>query len=326
LAAIVPLLSLCVAAGPAAATICTDLYPFAVEENHVCIVAAAAETSEQETDFLAHCRNATAERYVGFERNDSTGHISCIFKPLTEDGAEGKSDLSSRFSAESQLPSLVRAWSERCLAKERDDQSDKVACWLEAAQAIDGYAADIDAALAHQINELQAAWLRRARGLLAMQTRRATFVQPVSTAVTQPAESGTERADRIPALPPSCSPGATGECNTAPASYENSLGAEPLDDGEAAQVKSIKRKPLNRAKGGNKPSKARAGLKGRSQSSQRAVERNQKLNMPRTAKRLALAEGGDPKRKVVQPATPQVRSFKTKTATTSRCFVSAEWC
>jgi hypothetical protein len=336
LAAAMPFFLLCIAVGKAPAASCTDVYPFAVERDHVCIVAGAAETPEQERDFLAHCRAATAERFLGFERNDDKGQFNCRFRSpinLTEPPvkqASGRSDLTNH--AADDLPVVIEAWSNRCLAKERDDQADTTSCWLEAAQAIDGYAADVDSAIAHQLNELQAAWLRRARDLLALQTRNTMIIQPASA----PPATQTGAIDRIGdgevTELSTCAPDEH-TCTTA-TSYENSLKVDSLpepDRVESPLVKPVKHKPLLTNTEASKPSR-RVPQTGAVQALpkikphhtvQRTVQR--KLRVPLLNNKVTLADGTRAKRKVAQRASPRAGSF-SKTATTSKCFLSAEWC
>jgi hypothetical protein len=326
-------------AGKPSAAACTDVYPFAVEKDKVCIVAGAAETPEQKKDFLAHCRNATAERYLGFERNDDTGQFNCLFRPSTNltDSLvteAGKSGPANRLHAADDLPVLVEAWSSRCLKKERDNQADKMNCWLEAAQAIDGYSADVDAAMAHQLNELQAAWLRRARDLLAMQIRDTMIIQPASAAADpMVAQIKDDAGTQIAGLNPACPPDNLNSPNcTAGMFYENSLGVESLPEPSnhgIAPIKRVKRKPLMTKTHASKPSRqARARLpKSKAQHTVgRDVGNKRNLNPPQVVKQVVFADRRQVKMKAAQQLTRQNHSFQTKTATTSKCFVSPDWC
>jgi hypothetical protein len=334
LAAAAPFLHMFMAAGPASAASCNDLFPFAVEKNQICVVVGALETPEQESDFSAYCQKITADRFLRFERDNRTGHVHCLFRPLLAapgNPVEAKSDLlpGSTAAPARGLTSLIQLWSDRCLKKETDERSDRASCWLEAAQAIDSYAADIDTGLAHQINELQAAWLHRARDLLATQTRDVMVVQPASAQAEAADKIGPATDGQIAALP-SCAPGKD-NCANAAASYESPMRVESLPqsiDHAIAPVKSVKRKPLAVLKSKlSSFTKVRSLPKAKTQHTvARVVEKNPKPNTSQALKKVALADKSEIRRKPAKQPAQQIRSFQTKTATTSKCFVSAEWC
>jgi hypothetical protein len=337
LAAAAPFLHMFMAAGQASAASCNDLFPFAVEKNQICVVVGTLETPEQESDFSAYCQKITADRFLRFERDNRTGHVHCLFRPLLAapgNPVEAKSDLlpGSTAAPARGLTSLIQLWSDRCLKKETDEQSDRASCWLEAAQAIDSYAADIDTGLAHQINELQAAWLHRARDLLATQTRDVMVVQPASAQAGAADEIGPDTDGQIAALP-NCAPGKD-KCGNAAASYESPMRVESLPqsiDQAIAPVKSVKRKPLAALKSKlSSFTKVRSSQRLPKAKTQhmvaRVVEKNPKPNTLQALKKVALADKSETRKKPAKQPAQQIRSFQTKTATTSKCFVSAEWC
>jgi hypothetical protein len=329
-AAAMPFVLLWIIAGKAPAASCTDVYPFAVEKDHVCIVAGAAESPQQERDFLAHCHATTAERYLGFERDDDTGRFTCLFRSPTNPPespamqANGRSDPTNH--AADDLPVIVEAWSNRCLAKERDNQAGTMSCWLEAAQAIDGYAADTDAAMAHQLNELQAAWLRRARDLLAVQTRNTIIIRPASA----PPATQTGAIDRAVSL----AGDPDEQTSSSATSFENPLKVDSLaGPGRhvAPLIKPVKRKPLmTNTEAGKQSSRVPQTVAAQAQpkiKAQHTVPRiaQRALRRPLADKKVALAGSTREKRKVAQRVSPHGGTF-SKTATTSKCFLSAEWC
>lgn len=61
----------------------------------------------------------------------------------------------------SEIPHLVRAWSDRCESKEKAKAPDTPLCWREAAAAMDRYTSGISSSLIEQVQELQSAWLTR---------------------------------------------------------------------------------------------------------------------------------------------------------------------
>jgi hypothetical protein len=117
-------------------------------------------------------------------------------------------------------------------------------------------------------------------------------------------------------------------------SFENPLKVDSLaEPGRhvAPLVKPIKRKPLMTNTEAGKQSRripqtgaAQAQPKINAQHTvQRTVQRE--LRRPLAAKKVALAGSTSEKRKVAQRASPRGGTF-SKTATTSKCFLSADWC
>jgi hypothetical protein len=350
-AACVAFILMGMAAQPVSSASCTDIFPEASEIGGACIFAWVPDTAEQEKDFLIRCQIATAGRFLGFERNINSGRVTCMFKPRVLAAKQTAQDVSAETAeapdqtarmqesgnpAESGLLDLVQFWSDTCLKKERERRSDTTRCWLDAAQAVDGHAAEVDAALAHQINELQAAWLHRARDLLATQAQEITFVQPIP-----PSEQALDSDDQgIPSSPicPSNVLNGPGCTETAPTREP----AQETDDvGEAnnhapAPLKSVKQKPLQhhvqeRTAPDKKATRNTAAgqnlRKKQTQTQSRiAAEGKRKLKSLQAEKKVALAGQDQAKKKTATTARSGKRLLLTKTPTTSKCYVSAEWC
>jgi hypothetical protein len=350
-AACVPFIFMGMAAEPVSAANCTDIFPEASEMGEACIFAWVPDTAEQEKDFLIRCQIATAGRFLGFERNINSGRITCMFKPRVRAPKQIAQDISAETAeapdqtaqmqdsgnpAERGLLDLVQFWSDMCLKKERERRSDTTGCWLDAAKAVDSHAAEVDAALAHQINELQAAWLHRARDLLATQAQEITFVQPIP-AKEEALDSDDQAIPSSPICPSNVlnGPGCTEMAPAREPSQETDHVSEANNHAPAPR-KSVKRKPLQhhvqeRTAPDKKAARSTAvGQNLRKKQTQTqgsiAVEGKRKLKSLQAEKKVALADQGQVKKKTATTARSGKRLLLTKTATTSKCYVSAEWC
>jgi hypothetical protein len=309
-------------------------------DGEVCSAEWAPDTSEQQDDLAAHCENRSGARYLKFQRNESTGTVLCLFKVSSEVGASnnsapaqssGKSD--SLISAE--LPELVREWTDLCLKKEQNRDKETTDCWLDAAKAIDSHAADADAPLAKEINELQAAWLHRARDLLTVQAKEKTAIQSVSLVSEEPLQPDSLTVENVPQSPP-----------IAPPVVEQPAGMEleepvlqespaELEDATRSPQRKPPHEPLHKSEQRQAASKETAAGKTTLRAdnpkklTQAKPRRTKTAQKPLARKQVALAVTNH---KVVK-AKPAVRRkqvvtlpFLSKTATSSKCFVAIEWC
>ena len=172
-------------------------------EGKVCSAEWAPDTSEQQNDLAAHCENRSEARYLRFQRNETTGSVVCLFRasyPESTGDSSGAAEASGKADSliSAELPELVRKWTDTCLEKERNRDRETTSCWLDAAKAIDGHAANVEAPLAKQINELQAAWLHRARDLLTIRAKEKTAVQSVSLTAGEASQPDPLAATDVP--------------------------------------------------------------------------------------------------------------------------------
>jgi hypothetical protein len=89
-----------------------------------------------------------------------------------------------------ELPVLVRRWTDKCLIEERISSERALDCWQRAAAALGPYLKDLRGTLIDQIEQLQATWLRRVEDLQSYRSTRAAqsaaaVVRPVSTRFDQ---------------------------------------------------------------------------------------------------------------------------------------------
>lgn len=89
-----------------------------------------------------------------------------------------------------ELPVLVRRWTDKCLIEERISSELALDCWQRAAAALVPYLKDLRGPLIDQIEQLQATWLRRVQDLQSYRSTRAAqslaaVVRPVSTRFDQ---------------------------------------------------------------------------------------------------------------------------------------------
>jgi hypothetical protein len=318
-------------------------------EGKVCSAEWAPDTSEQQNDLAAHCENRSGARYLRFQRNESTGSVVCLFRASDPESrgdnsgaaeASGKAD--SLISAE--LPELVRKWTDICLEKERNRDRETTNCWLDAAKAIDGHAANVDAPLAKQINELQAAWLHRARDLLTIRAKEKTAIQSVSLAADEPSHPDPLAATDVPPSPTAVTVPVMEEPASADVE-EPILRKYPaeLREGGPSPQKTLEqvspRKPNQARKAAIKKNTSAAAeaparkVPMRSESAKRLTDakaRVKKRAQRRIAKKQVALAVSEDKLAKTKPSVRRKRlttlPFLSKTATSSKCFLAVEWC
>ena len=89
-----------------------------------------------------------------------------------------------------ELPVLVRGWTDKCLTEERAGSERALECWQRAAAALEPYLKDLHGPLIHQVEQLQSRWLRRVEDLQLYRRKPiaqnvAAVVRPVSTRFNQ---------------------------------------------------------------------------------------------------------------------------------------------
>jgi hypothetical protein len=303
----------------------------------VCSAEWAPDTSEQQNDLAAHCENRSGTRYLRFQRNETTGSVVCLFSASPESGRDGLGAAEVSGKADSlisvELPELVRKWTELCLEKERNRDRETANCWLDAANAIDGHAADVGAPLANQINELQAAWLHRARDLLTLQAKEKTAIQSVSLTADDSTPPDPFAAEDVPASPSVTTVPVLEQ--PAPAEVEKPILRETpakLRDGEPSPQKKgheAARKKIISAAGEIPSGKVamRAEIPKRLTD---AKTQGKKAVQRRIAKKQVALAVTEDKEASARPSKSRKRLIKlpflSKTATSSKCFVAVEWC
>jgi hypothetical protein len=316
-------------------------------DGKVCSAEWAPDTSEQQNDLAAHCENRSGARYLRFQRNETTGSVVCLFrasdpesKADSSGAAEGSGKADSLILVE--LPELVRKWTDICLEKERSRDRETTSCWLDAAKAINSHAAEVDAPLAKQINELQAAWLHRARDLLTLQAKEKTAIQSVSLTTDGSSPPDPFAAEDVPASPSVVVP-----VIEQPASVEvekpipRKSPAE-LGDGEPSPQKTLQvppNKPNQAHKAARKKIISAAGeipagkVAMRAEIPKRLIDakaQSKKAAQRRIVKKQVALAVTEDKEARAKPSRPRKRLIKlpflSKTATSSKCFLAVEWC
>jgi hypothetical protein len=90
----------------------------------------------------------------------------------------------------SELPALVRGWTDKCLIEERTSSERALECWQHAAEALKPYIKDLRGPLIDQVEQLQSTWLKRVEDLQLYRRKPvaqsvAAIVRPVSTRFNQ---------------------------------------------------------------------------------------------------------------------------------------------
>ena len=89
-----------------------------------------------------------------------------------------------------EMPVLVRRWTDKCLIAERTGRERALDCWRQAASAVAPYLEDGRSPLMEQVEQLQSTWLRRVEDLQSYRNAAAALssaavVRPVSTRFNQ---------------------------------------------------------------------------------------------------------------------------------------------
>jgi len=89
-----------------------------------------------------------------------------------------------------EMPVLVRRWTDKCLTEERTGREQALDCWRQAASALGPYLKDVRSPLMQRVEQLQSTWLRRVEDLqsyrnAAAAASAAAVVRPVSTRFNQ---------------------------------------------------------------------------------------------------------------------------------------------
>ena len=90
-----------------------------------------------------------------------------------------------------EVPALVRTWTDKCLIEERNGSEPALDCWRQAAAALAPYLQDLRGPLINKVEQLQSTWLRRVEDLqsyrhaAAAAASAAAVVRPVSTRFNQ---------------------------------------------------------------------------------------------------------------------------------------------
>jgi hypothetical protein len=268
----------------------------------VCFVEWIPGGVEQEHDFAAQCRKLTADLYIGFARDETAGRVACLFKPAIE---LNQNDVLAELSA------AVGSWTESCMEKERTQDENTTSCWLRAVEAINPFAADADGPLVNEVTELQRAWLSRARDLLTARAQVVESIQLTSSngCVADPSFDGMRCRQEPPALLEKV---VTPAVKVAIAKKGSATVQLPS---VVKAKKAERRKNFSRAH-------AVAVSRAKTQSVKLAVPilKRKKLKVAAKAQSStrAAAKSGKP--------TSRNHALLTKTATTSKCFVSPSWC
>ena len=295
-------LSMAVSNSSQAARGCEAIYPGAVHHHvrasKICIVEWMPGTVEQENDFAAQCRRLTGNLFLDFARDHTTGRVACLFK-----------STSNQPNTVAELPKLVRSWNDTCMAMERNRDNRTTGCWLRAVEALNPYAEVSEGALAGQVNQLQRAWLHRARGLLRAKSE---VVSPTLDSASSQVIHGNPPCGFDPA------PDGV-HCRAAAAPSVKDI-VQPKKEKVASQRVSVGNAPLLSAKP-VKAQRKRNFSRAQAVVFRKARAQSVKLAVPRAAR----AETTKPKA-VVKAPRPRNHALLTKTSTTSRCFASLEWC
>jgi hypothetical protein len=88
-----------------------------------------------------------------------------------------------------EVPALVRKWTDKCLIEERNGSEPALDCWRQAAAALGPYLKDLRGPLINQVEQLQSTWLKRVEDLQSYRHAAAAsapaVVRPVSTRFNQ---------------------------------------------------------------------------------------------------------------------------------------------
>jgi hypothetical protein len=85
-----------------------------------------------------------------------------------------------------EVPALVRRWTDKCLIEERNGSEPALDCWRQAAAALGPYLKNLRGPLINQVEQLQSTWLRRVEDLQSYRhAAAAAVVRPVSTRFNQ---------------------------------------------------------------------------------------------------------------------------------------------
>ncbi|HEY7749382.1 MAG TPA: hypothetical protein VH933_11980 [Aestuariivirgaceae bacterium] len=300
--------------------------PLAAADDRACYVEWFPDTSEQETDLLALCQALSGPRYLRFEHSGAHLAAVCVFKPL-ELGTDlfsrtlGKTDSLAfgRTSSEedsltlAQLPALVQGWTDLCIEKEAIGETDATTCWLDAAKAIQTYAAEVKSPLVNEINRLQMTWLRRAHDLLSISlpSEAAALLPPTPAPAIPELKMQVKPKAQVHLTTTQAKDSADSSSRTRPTKVK--AQRKPADDVNVAPAPS----QLVRAETAKEASIA---LPAPSQPRKKLKKRH---NREQAA--LALKTSIE-RAKVETPSQLGKRPFLVKTSTTSKCFLSAEWC
>jgi hypothetical protein len=177
--------------GPAAAAVCSDIYPNALQGpppdwqgwdfGSACYTRWRLSAAEEEQALAARCRETPGAKYLLFEQNKATGQATCVFEIAQTTAvlepsqpSEQQSNQMRKGDADNplldQLGMLVARWNQACMEKERGkDYSAAGACWKKAAEsvqdAISGAEVFKTAQIEEKAEQLRSAWLMRAKQL-----------------------------------------------------------------------------------------------------------------------------------------------------------------
>jgi len=88
-----------------------------------------------------------------------------------------------------EVPALVRKWTDKCLIEERNGSKPALDCWRQASAALGPYLKDLRGPLINQVEQLQSTWLKRVEDLQSYRHAAAAsvpaVVRPVSTRFNQ---------------------------------------------------------------------------------------------------------------------------------------------
>ena len=91
-----------------------------------------------------------------------------------------------------EMPVLVRRWTDKCLVEERTGSEQALDCWRQAASALGPYLKGLRGPLIEQVEQLQSTWLRRVEDL---QSYRKAAAAPSAAAVVRPASTRFNQSD-----------------------------------------------------------------------------------------------------------------------------------
>jgi hypothetical protein len=92
-----------------------------------------------------------------------------------------------------EMPVLVRRWTDKCLIEERAGSEQALDCWRQAASALGPYLKDLRGPLIDQVEQLQSTWLRRVEDL---QSYRHAAAAPSAAAVVRPVSTRFNQSDQ----------------------------------------------------------------------------------------------------------------------------------